>query len=274
MVSTSTAYKVFVVGATGATGKHVVRMLLDRGDTTVVAVTRSKGKLLDLLKIDDMKQETNLIIKEAAISELAPKELTEITEGCGAVISCLGHNLSFQGAYRDGYFLHETVQKLTDSMPKSKAKDGSSCRFVLMGSEGVANPDGKTDPDRSYFERSVLFLLRWLLPPVADNEKAALYLYQNPSFDWSVVRPGDLFNKEEVERYDCKAEKGYEVFDHPKGSLFGGHSIARSDVADFMVGLTTTDQKTWEEKYNHKMPVVYGKKEEDKSEPDENKETK
>ena len=78
--------KVLIVGATGATGNHVARMLLDRGDTTVVAVARSKGKLMDLLKIDDKKEEPNLIVKETSILDMPPKELTEITEGCGAIV--------------------------------------------------------------------------------------------------------------------------------------------------------------------------------------------
>uniref|UniRef100_A0A7S4AX65 NAD(P)-binding domain-containing protein n=2 Tax=Pseudo-nitzschia australis TaxID=44445 RepID=A0A7S4AX65_9STRA len=274
MSSSAIINKVLIVGATGATGNHVARMLLDRGDTTVVAVARSKGKLMDLLKIDDNKEEPNLIVKETTILDMAPQELTEITEGCGAIVSCLGHNISFRGMYRDGYFLEQTVQKLTKSMLKSKEKDGSNCRFILMGSEGVAHPDGKTDPKRSNFERCVLFLLRWLVPPHADNEKAALYLHQNPSFDWSVVRPGDLFNKKEVKDDDSKGAKGYEIFDHPQGALFGDNPTARSDVADFMVGLATMDQNTWEEKFNHKMPVVYGKKEEEKCKPDETKKSK
>ena len=94
MTSSSPTNKILVVGATGATGKHVVRMLLDRGDTTVVAVTRSKEKLMDLLKINDdtkddaneKKKENNLIVKEAAIVDLSPEELKALTEGCNAIV--------------------------------------------------------------------------------------------------------------------------------------------------------------------------------------------
>jgi len=269
--TSSSTHKVLVVGATGATGKHVVRMLLDRGDTTVVAVTRSKEKLMALLKPKDdddrKKKENNLIVKEAAIADLGPKELKDLTEGCQAIVSCLGHNMTFQGMYRDGYWLRDVVQDLTESMPKDE--DGS-CRFILMGSDGVAHPDGVTDPKRSFFERSVMFLMRYLLPPMADNEKSALYLYQqkqkeekgkSPPFDWCIVRPGDLIDKEEGKDDGATKEgKGYIVYDHAWGSLFGGDTfISRSDVADFMVELATTEQKNWKVKYNHKMPVVYQK---------------
>jgi nucleoside-diphosphate-sugar epimerase len=88
--------KILVVGATGATGKHVVQMLLDRGDTTVVALVRSKEKMMDLLNLDDdnndekneskNKKIDNLILEEAAIAELGNEKLQDLTKGCQAVI--------------------------------------------------------------------------------------------------------------------------------------------------------------------------------------------
>jgi putative NADH-flavin reductase len=93
--------KVLVVGATGATGKHVVQMLLDRGDTTVVALVRSKEKMMNLLNLDDddnndendksknkskNKKIDNLILEEAAIAELGNEKLQDLTKGCQAVI--------------------------------------------------------------------------------------------------------------------------------------------------------------------------------------------
>lgn len=263
-----TIKKVLVVGATGATGKHVVRKLLDQGDTTVVAVVRSKDKLMNLLKIDDGKAESNLVVREVAISDLGSEDFKDLTEGCGAIVSCLGHNISFQGMYKDGLFLQKTVQELTKNMPEG-------CRFVLMGSDGVANPDGVTDPERSRFERGIIVLLRWLVPPHVDNEKTALYLHQNRSFNWTIVRPGDLYDREEGEAIGS-GEKGYEIFQHPIGSLFGDNSTARNDVADFMVEVATANPDTWTKVYNHKMPVIYKKKEKEAQEqyPADSKKTK
>lgn len=265
MVSTSIIRKVLVVGATGATGKNVVRMLLDRGDTSVVTVVRSEGKLKSLLNIGGEKEEPNLAIKEASISELTANDFEEIAKGCDVIISCLGHNLTYKGMYKDGYFVKETVRKVTNGMAASKAVDsGPSPRFILMGSDGVAHPDGKTDPKRTFFERCVLKLLRWLVPPHVDNEMAALYLYQNPSINWSVARPGDLLNIGE-EGASGREKLGYDVYDHPQGTLFGGRSTLRSDAAAFMVELAVADPTTWEEKYNHKMPVVYTKEVEEET---------
>jgi len=263
----STVRKVLVVGSTGATGKHVVRMLLERGDTEVVAVARSKEKLMGLVNPENTNDEKmkNLDVKETTIASMALEELRGLLKECSAVVSCLGHNLDWKGIYRDGPFVKETAEKITSVMPEQ------DCRFVMMGSDGVAHPDGKTDPKRSRMERAILWLLRILVPPAVDNELAALHLYQhtlqNPSSscDWTIVRPGDLFNRDDADIYPVNKtnqQRGYEIFDHPQGSLFGDNSVARSDVADFMVDLVTMEEKAFQETYNHNMPVIYQKKDE------------
>lgn len=118
-----------------------------------------------------------------------------------------------------------------------------------MGSDGVANPDG-SDPKRVFSERCILFLLRWLVPPHADNEKAALYLHQNRSkVDWSVVRPTDLIDADVSE---------YDIFDNNVTSLFGAGTATRANVAHMMVRLVTEDD-TWKQ-YKHVMPVLFDKK--------------
>lgn len=256
--------KVLVVGSTGATGNHVVRMLLERGDTNVVAVARSEEKLMGIVNPGDVDDEKikNLDVKETTVASMAVDELTSLVKGCSAVVSCLGHNMDWKGIYKDGYFVKETAEKITSVMPEK------GCRFIMMGSDGVAHPDGKTDPKRSRLARGFLWLLRTLLPPLVDQELAALHLYQhtlrNPSssHEWTVVRPGDLVNLDDASIYPVKANRKdfYEIFDHPQGSLFGDNSTARSDVAHFMVDLVTMEENAYQETYNHKMPVIYNKK--------------
>jgi len=287
--------KVVVFGGTGATGKHAVRMLMDREDTTVVAVARSKEKMKSLLNELDGKDEggqdqkkkeiERLTVEEASVADLSSDDIRELTKDCDAIICCLGHNLTFRGMFLNGFFIRNAVEKITGNMP-------SGCRFVLMSSVAVTHPDGVTDPKRTLTERSVLFLLQYLLPAHRDNELVAAYLQesydqksqqeqqkiQSAPFDWCAVRPGELIDREEGEGCskignggdgddDDEEEEntdGYDVFDRvPAGSLFGGDSafaITRYDVADFMVRLATMEQNTWNEQYNHKMPVLYQKK--------------
>jgi NAD(P)H-binding len=156
--------------------------------------------------------------------------------------------MSLQGMYNDGYFVSSATKSLCESLPKG-------CRFIVMGSDGVANPDG-SDPKRPLSERCVLFLLRWLVPPHADNEMAAKYLYDHrDKVDWSFVRPTNLIDADVSE---------YDLFDISEGSLFGSSVVSRASVADMMVRLVLEDN-TWT-KYKHAMPVIKGKdKPEDES---------
>ena len=148
--------------------------------------------------------------------------------------------------YKDGYFVSTVTKALCEAMPKG-------CRFIMMGSEGVSNPDG-SDPIRPFSERCVLFLLRWLVPPHVDNEMAAKYLHEHKNeFDWSVVRPTDLIDADVSE---------YDIFDTNAGSLFGSGVATRANVADMMVKLVVEDD-TWT-KYKHAMPVL-----KDKAKPEE-----
>lgn len=75
--------KVLVVGATGATGKHVVQCLLDKGHN-VVAVARSQEKMMSLLTQKDYSK--NLTVEELSISDLSPSQSQELTKGCDAVV--------------------------------------------------------------------------------------------------------------------------------------------------------------------------------------------
>jgi NAD(P)H-binding len=150
--------------------------------------------------------------------------------------------MSLQGMYKDGYFVSSVAKALCEAMPRG-------CRFVMMGSDGVANPDG-SDPRRSLFERCIIFVLRWLGPPHVDNELAAKYLSDHrDKFDWSVVRPTDLVDGDVSE---------YDIFDHSHGSLFGSGVATRANVADMLVRLAVADDTVWK-KYKHCMPVLYDK---------------
>ena len=77
---------VLVVGATGATGQHVVQMLLDKGETVRV-IARSKEKMLGLLKEKDYGDK--LIVKEASLLDLSDDELVQQTKDCKAIVRCV-----------------------------------------------------------------------------------------------------------------------------------------------------------------------------------------
>ena len=233
--------KVLVVGATGATGKHVVQMLLDN-NLSVKVICRSKQKLTGLLK-EDQDYGDRLSVTETPFFDLTDAQLEEQTQDCQAVVCCLGHTLDLWGIWgppRD--LVTQFTRRLTMSMPES-------CKYILMGSNGVSHPDGTTDPERPLMERIVLTMVRYMIPPHADNEAAVAFLYENEDIEWCVVRPTDhLIDAEESE---------YELSESQTGPLFGYKKATRANVAHFMVELVMSHEK-WDV-YNHKLPIICDK---------------
>jgi len=259
-----TKVTVLVLGATGQTGKHVVTQLLQQGHD-VHAIVRSKQTFFDAVNeitsssssdntLYDAAKDEKLSVIEAAVLDLTDDKLTEHVRGVDAVVSCLGHNLTFKGMYgHPRRLVTDATARLCAAIicQAKNTQEKKITKFILMGSDGVANPEG-TDDKRSFLERVVLFLLRSLVPPHADNEGAASYLYQDVGvtakdvLEWAVVRPTDLI--------DGKVSE-YNLFPKPIGGLFGSGQATRSNVAKCMVNMILEDGLWGEWKF--KMPVLH-----------------
>ena len=256
----TTATTTLVVGATGATGKHVVLQLLQQKQH-VRAIARSKQRLLDALNeiSPNASQEYAdfLEVTEAAVLDLSEEELENLCSGCDACVSCLGHNLTFQGVFgKPRRLVTDAVKRMCHAIETNQSREQEETKipvkFILMGSDGVANPNG-SDDKRTIGERIVLFLLRYLIPPHRDNETAAAYISgktdnPNNNLEWTVIRPTDLI--------DGTVTK-YELFPKPPGSLFGGGKVVatRANVAKSMVDMILT-KSLWDE-WKFKMPVLH-----------------
>jgi nucleoside-diphosphate-sugar epimerase len=237
---------VLVVGASGATGRLLVEELLSRGQR-VKAVVRSPGSLSDALRNHD-----SLSIVHANLLELSDYEMTQLVSSCTAVVSCLGHNLTFKGIYGSPRKLvTDATRRLCEVIRASQPRE--LFKFVLMNTAGNSNRD--LDEPISFGERSVVGLIRLLLPPHIDNEKAADYLRTNGSLndsviEWAVVRPDTLVNENSATEYDV----------HPsptRSAIFNAGKTSRINVAHFMAALITEDD-TWS-KWKGQMPVIYNK---------------
>lgn len=235
---------VLVAGASGATGRLLVQELLNRGQK-VIAVVRSPGGLPDALRSHDL-----LSMVQANLLELSHGEMTQLVSSCSAVASCLGHNLTFKGIYGSPRELvTEATRRLCGAIRSSRPD--KPVKFVLMNTAGNRNRD--LDEPISFGERSVVGLIRLLLPPHADNEKAADYLRTHCSsndgmIEWAVVRPDTLVNETRV--------TGYDVHPSPtRSALFNAGKTSRMNVARFMTALITEDD-TWDT-WKGQMPVIY-----------------
>lgn len=235
-----------VVGASGATGRLLVAQLLDRGQNVRVIV-RTPNSLPEAVKDHE-----NLTVIQASVLDLSDAELVQHVKGCDAVASCLGHNMTFKGIYgQPRRLVTETTRRLCNAIKANKPE--ATVKFVLMNTAGNRNRD-LSEPI-SFGQKSAIGLIRLLLPPHVDNEKAADYLRteiaQNDSvIEWAAVRPDGLLDEGEVTEY--------EIYPSPtRSAIFDAGTTSRINVAHFMAELIT-DQDTWA-KWKGQMPVIYNK---------------
>lgn len=237
----SVATTTLVVGATGATGSHLLEQLLSAGNH-VRAIVRSPESLSN-----KVRSHPNLEIIHASVLEIADADMAQHVNSCGAVISCLGHAMNFKGVFGGPKLLcTDSVRRLCQAIEANIPAE--PVRFILMNTVGAANPD--SDSRRTLLDRAVLALLRRGLPPHRDNEHALHYLRQqvgtaNRYIEWCAVRPDSLTNSNVSE---------YEISSSPVTSIFSGRATARANVAHFMVALTS-GTALWQQ-WKFRAPVI------------------
>lgn len=236
---------ILLVGASGATGRLLVEDLLNRGEE-VSAIVRSTEKLSALL------HHKNLTIVKASVLELSDDELAKHVQGCDALASCLGHNLSFKGMYgQPRRLVTEATRRLCAAIVANKPE--KPVKYVLMNTTGNRNRD--LNEPISFAQKMVIALLRLLLPPHVDNEQAADFLrtqigQHHPTIEWTAVRPDSLTDEDNVSPYET----------HPsptRSALFNPGKVSRINVARFMAELITNNN-TWN-RWKGQMPVIYSR---------------
>ncbi|MDQ6988875.1 MAG: SDR family oxidoreductase, partial [Mariprofundaceae bacterium] len=231
----------------GATGRLLVKMLLDAGHQVKVIVRSSESLG------DELLAHAHLSLVQASILDLSDAAVLEHVDGCEVVVSCLGHRMSFVGMFgQPRQLVTDAIRNLCKAVIKSKPNQ--AVKFVLMGSSGVKNKDvlEKT----SWAQQCVIGLLRLFLPPHADNENAAEYLRvevgaEHPMISWVVVRPDGLVDEKQVSAYELHASP-------MRSAIFDAGQVSRINVARLMADLIE-DEALWLV-WQGQMPVVYSKK--------------
>lgn len=237
---------VLILGGTGATGRLLVRQMLDR-QIDVRAIVRAPERLPR-----ELRDHARLRVLPAGILEMADAELADALRGCDAVASCLGHTLSLRGVFGEPRRLvTQAVQRVCAAIHANRPEH--PVRFVLMNTTGNRNRD--VPEPLSVSERCIMSLIRRLIPPQADNECAADYLRtqhprDNTALEWVVVRPDTLTDTDAVSDYDV-------VPSPTRSPLFNPGQTSRINVAHFMAALMTDDElwRAW----RGAMPVIYNR---------------
>jgi putative NADH-flavin reductase len=235
---------ILVVGASGVTGQLLVEQLINRG-LNVKIIVRTPEKLPEFLKNHDL-----LSVICASVLELTDIDMAKHVKGCDVVVSCLGHNLSWKGIFgHPRRLVTDATSRLCNAIEVNKS--ANSTKYILMNTTGNSNRD--LHEQISFAQKCVIGLLRLLLPPHVDNEKAADYLrtkiaQNDKAIEWVAVRPDGLIDEKKVTEYEIQPSP-------IRSAIFDSGQTSRINVAHFMADLITDDAKwnTWK----GRMPVIY-----------------
>ncbi|TWB16991.1 putative NADH-flavin reductase [Nitrospirillum amazonense] len=199
--------KILVLGATGPTGRLIVRQAIAQGyDVTVLARSAEKARGLEgaALIIGDARDET--VLRRAL-------------KGRDAVISALGTPAS---PFREVTSLSTATRALVDAMKAEGVR-----RLVCITGMGAGDSAGHGG---FLFDRLIFPLLLRKVYADKDRQEAVV---RESGLDWVLVRPSVLNNK--PGRGDVRALT----------DLTGVHggTIARADVASFVLEQVRGD--TW-----------------------------
>ena len=192
--------KLLIIGGTGKTGRQLIKQGLEQGhDLTVLA--RKPGKV----KV----QHPQLRILQGDV--LKPESMTEAFKDQDAVLSALGHKR---------FIIRTTIlSRGTVNIIKEMKHCGVN-RIVCITSLGIN--DSRFRLGLYYTLFTIPFILFFYFRDKAKQEK----LIMKSDLDWTIVRPGQLFNGKKRMKYKLGPKEGHYFF-----TKF----ISRADVAHFML---------------------------------------
>jgi len=238
----SPQHRVLLVGGTGRTGGRVLTQLLERG-VAVRAIVRSAERLPEGVAANPL-----LTVVEADLLSLSTDELHGHLEGCDTVISCLGHTISLRGVMGPPF---DVVARAASNLTRAvePMRPAAPVRFILMSTVSVNRP-AKADTRRGAGERLFLWVLRGLVPPSRDNQRAADFFAgevgpNSSAVEWVVVRPDTLLEGDATD---------YRLHDELVSSIFRPDETNMANVAHFMCELAT-DEAAWR-RWKGCMPVI------------------
>lgn len=199
--------RILIVGATGGTGRELVKEALARG-YEVTAFVRRPGKL----------EITHPQLRIVRGDVLDYASLEQAVQGQDAVVSALGH--------RRFYSLRCIQTKGTRNLVRAMEK-ADVRRLVCETSLGLGNSVGRTGLP------STLFVLPVVLPIYFWDKAGQEQVIAASNLEWVIVRPSRLTNG--PKRGSCR--HGFNV-----GSYIWMSRIGRADVADFMLNQLTEEK--------------------------------
>jgi putative NADH-flavin reductase len=192
--------RILVIGATGGTGRELVRQGLAQGHQ-VTAFVRNPEKL--------RIKHSNLRVLQGNVLDYDTVE--PAVQGQSAVLSALGHK-RFLGP---STVLSEGTRNILRAMQNSQVP-----RFICETSLGVGNTVGRLGLP------ATLLFVPLILPFYLWDRIRQEKLIEESSLDWVIVRPATLTNG---------AARGNYRHGPKVGSYIPPNYVSRADVAGFML---------------------------------------
>ncbi|MFT5852239.1 MAG: hypothetical protein ACI87J_002215 [Colwellia sp.] len=155
---------------------------------------------------NSMKHNDRLIITESNLLDMTHVQLKDQVQDCHTVACCLGHNLNIKGMFgRPHRLVINAVQRLCCAIEATApTMFNKPIKFILMNTTG--NQNTHASEEISISQAFIVGLIRFLLPPHADNEDAASYLQSRfgshqKLIEWWAMRPDSLINEGAVTEY-------------------------------------------------------------------------
>jgi putative NADH-flavin reductase len=193
--------RVLIIGATGGTGRELVRQALEHGHQVTAFVRKPKK----------MKMEhPNLRVVRGNVLDYESVEAA--MQGQSAVVSALGHKRLFWPT--------KILSRGTDNTMRAM-KACRVPRLIVESSLGVGNTVGRLGlPATLLFVPLILPFYFW------DRVRQEKLIADKIDIDWVIVRPAMLTNGAAHGKY----RHGFNV-----GNFILPRRISRADVADFML---------------------------------------
>ena len=191
---------ILVIGASGGTGREIVRQGLERGHT-VTAFVRNPARL-------SLAHERLVVVRGDVLD---PPSLGRAVQGQDGVLCALGHKRWFP----PNRILSQGTRNLVGAMQAHGVR-----RLVCETSLGVGDSFGRMG---LYY---TLFVVPFILPFYYYDKHRQERVIGASALDWVIVRPGALTNGRQCGSY----QHGTRV-----GSFLWTVRISRADTAAFML---------------------------------------
>jgi putative NADH-flavin reductase len=190
--------KLVVLGATGGTGREIVRQAIERGHSVTAFVRNPDGL---------QRNGNHVAVVQGDL--LNPDNLARVIAGHDAVISGFGPRVPVSKA--DAHLLQQFALVLTDAMHMEQVRRAVVVSVAFLFKNSLFPP--------------AYLLGRLLFPQVVADASAMESVIKSSGLDWTLVRPPELTDKPYTGKYRVRME-------HLPNF---GFSISRADVADYML---------------------------------------